>query len=118
MLFYTIRIDAVVMLFSTFSASAATTFFDANSLIEDGDVYDNVVVTGDGTVIDMKGGDATGSFFIYDSNIVNISNGEIAGTMFVYSSSTVNISGGQLKEAKLTHDNSIINISGQFLRIS
>lgn len=89
-------IFVMALLFIAVSLQAEViTIFDANDIIADGDVYDTVVVKGDGTVVNMTGGEVN--------------------TLITMNASTFNISGGSLGVGghyTWTYDSSILNLSG------
>lgn len=100
-------------LFFITEAQAGTTIFNSNAVIEDGNVYDVVVVTGDNTVVDMTGGQITGGLFTYNASTVNVSGGVISQNVKAFHSSFINISGGTIWPYYIyAYDNSKVNVSG------
>ena len=112
-LIYVLIVGLLAFLFFFAEAQAGTTTFDSNAVIEDGNVYDVVVVTGDNTVVDMTGGQITGGLFTYNTSTVNISGGVISQNVKAFHSSFINISGGTISPYYIyAHDNSKVNVSG------
>ncbi len=78
------------------------TIFDSNTVISAGHVYDTVVIKGDGTVVDMTGGDVnnvitmnSSTFKIYDCNITK------PGKVRTHDSSKLVLSGGNVDDIEL-----------------
>jgi hypothetical protein len=70
------------------------TIFDSNSVIAEGDIYDTVVVKGEGTVVSMTGGTVTTAIAM-DSSIFNISGGVVT-EIRSYDQSELTLSGGDI----------------------
>jgi hypothetical protein len=109
--------------------------FTSSGTIEDGNVYDNVYVENNGTVVDMSGGQIS-HLLTWDASIFNMSGGQIiyswpgitidsvstinvsGGTVdtfdfVVYGSAVANISGGNITADRLkTSPDSVVNITG------
>jgi len=102
-----------ITLFLISPCIAETTTFDCNAVIEDGDVYDIVVIMGNSTVVEMTGGEITGGLFLYDTSTVNISGGVIYKLVKSFNASRINFSSGSIAGSGelYAYGNSRINIS-------
>ncbi|MHC4132476.1 MAG: hypothetical protein ACYSSP_10580 [Planctomycetota bacterium] len=89
------------------------TIFDSNSIISGG-AYDTVVIKGDGTVVDMTGGDVN-NLITMNASTFNMSGGsigfEINKGIVCYDSSTLNLSGGNIRKV-YAFEESKLTISG------
>jgi len=106
------KILALVCMF-VFAASLQAetiTIFDSNGTISGGDSYDTIVVKGDGTVVDMTGGDVN-TVITMETATFSVSGGNIRWNVRSYDSSTVNLSTGSLSEI-YSFGESRINIYG------
>ncbi len=106
----------MALLFIAVSLQAETiTIFDANDIIADGDVYDAVVVKGDGTVVDMTGGSVR-KIITMNGSTLNVSGGQSAPGYGIgvrtHDTSTVNVSGGDVN-FEHAGGSSHVNIFGQ-----
>jgi len=108
-------ISGVVCLLITVSTvQAETTIFDANAVISDGDVYDNIVINGNNTVVDMTGGEITGSLFTYDNSTFNMTGGFIRNHLKSYQISDINLYGGVVeKDVDLSHSSRLFISDGR-----
>jgi hypothetical protein len=90
------------------------TIFDSNATISEGDTYDTVVVKGDGTVVDMTGGDVN-SVITMDTGTFNVTGGNIGlesrKPLLSYDSRILNLSGGNIYSIE-PYNESRVNISG------
>ncbi len=69
----------LILLFLTpVVCSAADITFTSSGTIDDGDIYDNVYVENDGTIVDMTGGQII-NLFTTDASTFNFSGGQISG---------------------------------------
>jgi hypothetical protein len=88
------------------------TIIDSNSTING--TYDTVVVKGDGTVVDMTGGDVN-TLITMNASTFNVSGGNIGISnnkgVVCYDSSTLNLSGGDLEQV-YAYGESKVHISG------
>ena len=104
---------SILFLTILFCASGAytegITIFDSNSVIVEGDIYDTVVVKGDGTVVAMTGGSVV-SLKTMNASTFDMSGGDI-GTIYSYDSSVCNLSGGTIDYMN-SYTQSNVNISG------
>ena len=72
--------------------------FSSSGTIGPNDVYDNVYVENNGTIVDMTGGQVS-SLSMYDSSIFNLYDGQISGFfggISISSLSTINVLGGTI----------------------
>jgi hypothetical protein len=110
---------ALVLLYAAAVQAEAVTIFDSNATISSGDAYDVVVVKGNGTVVDMTGGDVN-SVMLMNASTFNISDGNIRGVwndteesydeaIISYDSSAVNILGGNVGKVH-AHGDSSVNV--------
>ena len=104
-----------LMWFCTAHVWAETiTIFDSNATISDGNTYDTVVVKGDGTVVDMTGGDVN-TVITMDASTFNMSGGDCLNSwIWSHGSSTLNLSSGSVMGIN-SFGESKINISGDFI---
>ncbi|MCE5341287.1 MAG: hypothetical protein LLF92_09205 [Planctomycetaceae bacterium] len=110
------KIVLLITVFVSFlcQVQAGTTTFDHNVTIQDGNIYDVVVVTGNNTVVEMTGGQITGGLFAYNASTVNISGGTISQNVKTFHSSSINISGGRIYPYYIyAYNDSKLNISGE-----
>ena len=105
----TIWLVVVVFCVSAFT-NADITVFDSNAAITEGDVYDTVVVKGDGTVVNMTGGEAE-KVIVMDSSTFNMTGGGIGQIIHSYDNSTLNLSDGNIQRIT-SHGESKVNIFG------
>jgi len=68
----------ILLFFGACSVWAEDITFTTSGTIDDNDIYDNVYVENDGTVVDMTGG-LIDILWLYDSSIFNMSGGNITG---------------------------------------
>jgi hypothetical protein len=96
-----LRIVALLVLFQPIISLAGDITFSSNGTITDGNIYDNVYVENDGTVVDMTGGQIS-SLFMYDLSIFNLYDGLISGSfggIDISSLSTINVLGGTIDKS-------------------
>ncbi len=97
----TLCIILSVSVFAAIVDAEEITIFDADATITDGNAYDTVVVKGDGTVVDMTGGEVSTLITMNASNF-NMSGGIVGQSasykhgIRAYDSSILNLSGGQV----------------------
>jgi hypothetical protein len=84
--------------------------FTSDGVVQDGDDYDDVLVQGEATVVDITGG-TVGKLWSGDKSIVNITGGRI-GYAESHDQSTINISGGTVTEPSIWDADGTINVSG------
>lgn len=109
-----ILVLAMIILVAANLQAEVITIFDSNSVISGGDTYDTVVVKGDGTVVDMTGGDAN-LVIMMNSSTFNMTAGNIGFEtnkgISSFDSSVLNLSGGHLRKVN-TYGESEVNIFG------
>jgi len=116
-----ILIILMMLLFGVCSVQAVDITFSTSGTISNGDVYDNVYVENDFTVVDMTGGQI-GRLYTRDISTFNMSGGQILGlhsiniealSNFYMSGGEANLSGLYLYGAGLNYDvGGIASISG------
>jgi len=97
-------------------AFATDITFTSSGTITDGNVFENVFVQNDGTVIDMSGGQINYGLYTWDASVFNMSGGSILGTSIgiapvstfkIYGDGTIDSDGSLAVDADAT-----VNISG------
>jgi len=77
-------------------ANATDITFTSSGTITDGNVFGNVYVQNNGTVVDMSGGQITQGLNTYDASVLNMSGGLISGNVNISNLSSFNVSGGTI----------------------
>ena len=94
-----VHVIALICLFVATAQAEMITIFDSNATIGSGDSYDTVIVKGDGTIVDMTGGDVN-NLIVMNAATFNMSGGNIglesSKPLKSYDSSMINLSGGQI----------------------
>jgi len=107
-----VLVMALILGFIVTVKAEVITIFDSNSTISGGS-YDTVVIKGDGTVVDMTGGDVN-AVITMNASTFNISGGNVgAGGHYTwtYDSSILNLSGGTFYQIR-GHGQSEVYLSG------
>lgn len=106
----TVLVLGLTLIFVANVGAEVITIFDSNATISAGQTYDTVVVKGDGTVVDMTGGDVN-SVITMNASIFNVSGGNISQDLTSYDSSVVNLSDGD-PPTVATYGLSTVNVFG------
>jgi hypothetical protein len=110
----TVFILAMLWILTTNVHAEVITIFDSNSIITDANSFDTVVVKGDGTVVEMTGGDIN-TVITMNASTFNMLGGTIEPTNFkgikAYDSSRLNLLGGSIQDIQSYGENQI-TISG------
>jgi len=104
-----------ILLFLPVCVYSTNITFTSSGIIEDGNVYDNVYVENNGTVVDMSGGQIS-YLLTRDASIFNMSGGQIIYSwpgITIESVSTINVSGGTVDTFDfVVYGSAVANISG------
>jgi hypothetical protein len=107
-------IFAILSLLPVCAYSTDITFTSSGSIV-DGNVYDNVYVENNGTIVDMSGGQIS-HLLTWDASIFNMSGGQIIYSwpgITIESVSTINVSGGTINTFDfVVYGSAVANISG------
>ena len=129
----------MMLLFGVCSVQAVDITFSTSGTIVNGNVYDDVYVENDGTIVDMFGGQIEG-LWLYDTSIFNLHNGQIVGYFSgidIGHLSTINVLGGVIDKSSdfvvhgnanfdggsitagrlKTYEDSIVTLTGGFLNL-
>ena len=111
------RLITVLLCISS-TSWATVTIFDSNSIISDGEVYDQVVVKGNGTIVQMTGG-TVNALVTMDAAVFNMTEGTV-GVIFSHDDSQLNLSGGSVLNpqgsyAINSYGHSIVSLSGDVI---
>lgn len=110
----TVMVTVLILILTARVQAETITIFDSNATISDGNTYDTVVIKGNGTVVDMTGGDAN-LVIVMNSSTFNMTGGNIGFEtnkgISSFDSSVLNLSGGRLRKVN-TYGESEINIFG------
>jgi hypothetical protein len=105
----TILAAAVIICFTTSELTAVEDkTFTSSGQILDGEVWNNVSIYNDDTIVDMLGGDVE-SIGTYDKSTVNVTGGQI-NTLAALEFSTANVSNGEVYSLS-AWDSAIVNFS-------
>jgi len=77
-------------------AFATNITFTSSGSIVDGNVFDEVYVRNNGTVVNMSGGQINYELYTYDASTFNMSAGVITGAVYISNLGTFNISSGTI----------------------
>jgi len=94
----------------SFAAEGLDITLTDDSVIRDGDNYDDVFVYGDDTVVNVTGG-TIGKLWSRDSSTIHISGGRITYAQS-HDRSTINVTGGIVTKPSILDTGGTINISG------
>lgn len=70
----TVLVLGLTLIFTASVRAEVITIFDSNATISGGETYDTVVIKGDGTVVDMTGGDVN-NVITMNASTFNVSGG-------------------------------------------
>ena len=99
---------AAAMLLGAAKVQAVNITFTTSGVIDQNDVYDNVYIYNDDTIVDMLGGDVD-SIGTYDASTVNVTGGHV-NTLGAHEFSTANVSGGYVYSLG-ARDSATVNLS-------
>ena len=101
-------VTAAVVLLGAAKVQAVNITFNTSGVIDGNDVYDNVYIYNDDTIVDMLGG-LVDSIGTYDASTVNVTGGQVS-TLGAHEFSTANVSGGEVYSLG-ARDSATVNLS-------